>query len=860
MNELILWAAQNTIAALALAIMVYALTRVWRHPATAHVLWVLVLLKLVTPPLVSIGWPTAAPPESAAPPTEAARFDPAPDVAPFDGAGPVALDDVVVEHPAVAMLAVATRGTAEPLPTPVKPVQWWRIAQSAIALLWLGGAAVCGVVTIARIVRFERLLRDTLPAPERCQQLAAEIAARLGVRNVPTVRYAQFAEIPLVWCVGRRPKIVLPIGLVADMTEDRMALILTHELAHLRRRDHWVRIAELLVLTVYWWNPVAWIVRRQIHQAEDLCCDAWVCWAFPDHAHRYAEVIFEAASRPRGRAFSRPALASPFFHSTSLKARIEMILHAQFAPRLSRRSKWLVALFLLVIVPSAALHAKDDAGAGSTQDTSTDQAAAKTSGGKPMDIATLELPRVVTFEQGATHFADGDQIEISEVRGTADKFSPGNIYCIQGTFTLGSHDRASLAAYVTVREAKNATGATYKVQSTIVDKGTGAFTLYLPMNCAGWPHVSFYPTGGGGSFGGNYFGTGDSTLKEWGGEKDTKPAARAAGAAPKSVRTDQPSAKITITSPKVKAVTLKRAFVGTIHSHRHINVRALERGYLEAITIREGQQVKRGDQLFKVTPVLYQKKADAEAAEATLARLKLDYTKKNFADKIVSANEVALREAELQKAQAKADFARAELEFATIKAPFDGIVDRFQHQEGSLVQEGDILTTLSDNSVMWVYFNVSEALYPELRAIPADEMKIELFTGDGSKFDQVGKLGAIEADFNSSTGAIPFRADFPNPSGLLRHGQRGTVQISRALNDALVIPQQSIIRQDDQTYVYVVDKDHVAHRREVTIQHMLEDVAVIKKGGVGPDDKIVHEGVQGVHEGEKVNNEANSPE
>ena len=320
---------------------------------------------------------------------------------------------------------------------------------------------------------------------------------------MPTVRYVQFADVPMLWCAGMRPTIVLPIGLATELSEDRLALVLAHELVHLRRRDHWVRYIELLVTTLYWWNPLVWIVRRQIHQAEDQCCDAWVRSTFPDHTHRYAEVIFEAAERLCGTSSRRPlTLASPFFHTASLKARIEMILHGQFAPRLTRKSKLLVALLALVVIPSATLRAKDEGQAVPTASAPAPAAAeqepvkAATPVLDSTGAATLEFSHVVPFEQGATRFADGDQITITEVRGTAATFTPGNIYRIKGTYTLASHDRATLAAYTTAAESKDGTSISYKVQTTAVDKGTGDFTLVLPMNCRGWPHVSFYPAKG----------------------------------------------------------------------------------------------------------------------------------------------------------------------------------------------------------------------------------------------------------------------------------------------------------------------------------------------------------------------------
>ena len=163
---------------------------------------------------------------------------------------------------------------------------------------------------------------------------------------------------------------------------------------------------------------------------------------------------------------------------------------------------------------------------------------------------------------------------------------------------------------------------------------------------------------------------------------------------------------------------------------------------------------------------------------------------------------------------------------------------------------------------MWVYFNVPEARYLEYMTDLSqhkEDPQIELILANGKKFGQVGKFGAIKADFNNETGTIAFRADFPNPDRLLRHGQTGTVLISRVLNDAIVIPQRATFEILDKRYVYVVDKDDVVHLREIVIQNELEDLFVIKKG-VGVDDKIILEGIRQVHDGEKVEYEFRKPE
>ena len=139
---------------------------------------------------------------------------------------------------------------------------------------------------------------------------------------------------------------------------------------------------------------------------------------------------------------------------------------------------------------------------------------------QPRRRAASEFPYAVDFEQGATRFAEGDDITIVEVRGTAETFQPGHIYWIKGKYKLASHKRAMLAAYTTAMDAEHGTSQSFQVQHAYVDQGEGAFTLFLPMSCRGWPHVSFYADGG--SFSGNYFGTGDSVLKRWWGSEETE--------------------------------------------------------------------------------------------------------------------------------------------------------------------------------------------------------------------------------------------------------------------------------------------------------------------------------------------------
>lgn len=520
MNDLFVFAAHNTVVAFVVAFFVYGLARMWRNPPVAHLLWLVVLLKLVAPPVMRVEW-------------SALRL---PDATPARDqliAGVSRIDRQQAEsharigdRPTARTTASATSVTERDFAAGIR--LFWNRGRPALLWLWLGGAALCALVAAVRVVRFERLLRGTLPASERLQRLTFEIAGKLGVRRVPDLRYVECVEVPFLWCAGRRATIVLPVRLLSQLDDDRLALILAHELAHLRRGDHWVRAVEIIVSTVYWWNPLVWVIRRQIHQAEDLCCDAWVRWAFPGCTKHYAEVLLKTAeSLDASQVGARLLPASPFLRSLSLKARIEMILQSRFAPRASVKAMFVVAVMALVVLPVSLESRPKKAWAAAKEGPSAVKAE------RPKDQAASEFPYEVDFEQGATQFAEGDNISILEVRGTAETFMPGHIYWIRGKYKLASHKRAMLAAYTTAMDAENAISQPFQAQSTYIDEGHGAFTLFLPMSCRGWPHVSFY--GDGESFSGNYFGTGDSVLRRWWGSQDTP----AASEFPHAVRFEQ---------------------------------------------------------------------------------------------------------------------------------------------------------------------------------------------------------------------------------------------------------------------------------------------------------------------------------
>lgn len=311
--------------------------------------------------------------------------------------------------------------------------------------------------------------------------------------------------------------------------------------------------------------------------------------------------------------------------------------------------------------------------------------------------------------------------------------------------------------------------------------------------------------------------------------------------------------KFSVTSPIRKDTFIIKDYVCQIRSIQHIELRALERGYLQNIYVDEGKFVKKGQMMFQIMPLLYKAELQKAEAEAKFAEIEYLNTKQLADSNVVSMNELALAKAKFDKAKAEVSLAQVHLGFTEVRAPFDGIMDRFQVRLGSLVEEGDLLTTLADNSKMWVYFNVPEAEYLNYKVnAKADSMmKVKLLMANNQLFDHVGVVQTIEADFNNETGNIAFRATFPNPQGLLRHGETGNAQMTVPLKNALLIPQKATYEILEKKYVFVVDKDNIVHQREITIGAEMPDLYIVKEG-VSEHDKIILEGIRKVRDKDKI--------
>jgi membrane fusion protein (multidrug efflux system) len=308
-----------------------------------------------------------------------------------------------------------------------------------------------------------------------------------------------------------------------------------------------------------------------------------------------------------------------------------------------------------------------------------------------------------------------------------------------------------------------------------------------------------------------------------------------------------------VTTPLLIDTSLTKEYVSQIQSVRNIELRAQEKGFLQKIYVDEGQSVKTGQLLFKIMPKFYEAELLKAEAEARASEIELRNTKLLSDKNIVSQNEMAMAQAKLEKARAEQALAKLHLSFTEIRAPFDGTIDRIPKKVGSLIDEGELLTSLSDNAQMFAYFNVSEPEYLDytLNVKGRANRQVRLLLANNQELPQSGEVETIESEFNRETGNIAFRAKFSNPDRLLRNGQTGKIRMTVPLHHAMVIPQKATYEIQDKIYVFIVDKNNVLKSRGITVSGEMPDLYVVS-GGLEASDKILLEGVQKVKDDEHI--------
>jgi beta-lactamase regulating signal transducer with metallopeptidase domain len=323
------WLAQNTVIAIVLAGIVALLCRYGRFsPAVRHALWLVVLIKLVTPPFVE--WPWALPDLGQSFQPEVPALVETPDVS---ESPPVMEEALAVilrgEDPPVLPEMASSEVMSEEASSPPNQVAnmpgWQPTWLASLTLyLWLAGVVGMGLLQLIRITRFRRLVARPQPAPRWLAKQVAKLAAKLQVKRLQALVVPGILS-PCVWSLGR-PKLLWPTSLLDRLSADCRRSVIVHELAHLRRRDHWIGWLLMVAECVWWWNPLFWYVRRQLRRHAELACDAWVVATLPGDRRAYAEALIEVTQLVSQTAAPVPALGMSSGARQDFERRLTMIM------------------------------------------------------------------------------------------------------------------------------------------------------------------------------------------------------------------------------------------------------------------------------------------------------------------------------------------------------------------------------------------------------------------------------------------------------------------------------------------------------------------------------------------------------
>jgi membrane fusion protein (multidrug efflux system) len=325
--------------------------------------------------------------------------------------------------------------------------------------------------------------------------------------------------------------------------------------------------------------------------------------------------------------------------------------------------------------------------------------------------------------------------------------------------------------------------------------------------------------------------------------------------------------KYQVISPIVIDTTYTKEYVAEIQSLQNVELRSRVKGFIEKIYVDEGQAVKSGQILFSITSQEYKEdlqSANAQLksalAEVKIAEVELNRVNTLVNKKIVSKTELELAQAKLDALKGKVDeaksaisIAKLNLSFTQIHAPFNGIINRIPNKTGSLIDEGTLLTSISDNKEMYAYFNVSEKEY--LAFVKQKELEghkeATLRMADNQEHPYKGVIETVESEIDKNTGNLAFRARFPNSDLVLKHGASGKICINLPLKNVMIVPQKSAFEVQDKLCVYIVNDKNVVELKSFVSKLRLPHAYVVESG-LSINDKIIFEGVQLAKEGEQV--------
>ncbi|MFI2744612.1 efflux RND transporter periplasmic adaptor subunit [Zhouia sp. PK063] len=315
-------------------------------------------------------------------------------------------------------------------------------------------------------------------------------------------------------------------------------------------------------------------------------------------------------------------------------------------------------------------------------------------------------------------------------------------------------------------------------------------------------------------------------------------------------------------------------YIGAIEGVENVDIRPQVDGILEEIYVDEGDFVKKGQPLFKINSQPYMEDYKNAIANVNLEKAKLEKAKTDLDrlqplidNEVIS--EVRKKSAQadyqvalssLQRAQAQAANMKINLNFTTINAPVNGFIGRIPKSTGNVVKKTDSepLTVLSNVNQIYVYFSMSESDYLYYEKAKKDTLskqmndKVKLVLADGSIYDHMGNIDANSGQIDKTTGSITLRARFQNPDTLLRSGNTGKILMEEIYPKAILVPQSATTFIQDKKFVFVLNKDNIAERKEIITEGRSGDNYIVSAKSLSADDRVVLSGIDKLASGIKV--------
>lgn len=303
-------------------------------------------------------------------------------------------------------------------------------------------------------------------------------------------------------------------------------------------------------------------------------------------------------------------------------------------------------------------------------------------------------------------------------------------------------------------------------------------------------------------------------------------------------------------------------YTANLEGQQNVEIRPKVTGFIQKVYVDEGQEVKKGQLLFKLETQTLSQDAAAAKANVDAAQVEVDRLKPLVDRKIISNVQLETAKAKLAQAQASYSSVAANIGYATITSPVNGVVGGLPYKEGSLVSATmqDPLTTVADTKVMRAYFTMNEKQMLDftrefegnsLAKKIANTPDVNLLLVDGSVYEEKGRIRTVNGLINPQTGTTEFRAEFPNPQSILRSGSSGVVQLPIQKKNAILVPQNAVMDMQGKQMIYIVNKDNTVKSTIIQVA-TTSGLNYIVTDGLNPGDVIVVEGATKLKDGQQI--------